>query len=113
MEPLIDSSRLIFRNLRMAIASLISMYKDDFFEPPDYRNLQYLMEHIEHQDVREPCRNLLNSPWNHHNENGRRLDPSRSLLIRSWQWFAALLDCSYNHVRGRCQQQQHKPRLSE
>jgi hypothetical protein len=38
---------------------LLTAYKEDFYEPPSYAILHYLMKHADDQDLRNQCQNLL------------------------------------------------------
>ena len=43
----------------MAITCLITAYKEDFYEPPCYAILHYLLENVNNRDIQNQCQNLL------------------------------------------------------
>ncbi|CAF4438749.1 unnamed protein product, partial [Adineta steineri] len=46
-------------SLSTALTCLLTAYKEDFYEPPHYSTLSYLLEHVPDQDFKKQCQNLL------------------------------------------------------
>jgi hypothetical protein len=44
----------------MALICLLTAYKEDFYEPPTYTTLNYLLKHAIDRDLQNQCRSLLN-----------------------------------------------------
>ncbi|CAF0925830.1 unnamed protein product [Adineta steineri] len=47
------------KSLSTALTCLLTAYKEDFYEPPHYSTLNYLLEHVPDQDFKKQCQNLL------------------------------------------------------
>lgn len=50
----------ILTNLANALIFLLNTYKEDFYEPPIYPTLNYLMKFTTDRDVQNQCRSLFN-----------------------------------------------------
>ncbi len=50
----------ILRSLSTALICLLTAYKEDFYEPPTYTTLNYLLKHSIDRDLQNHCRSLLN-----------------------------------------------------
>jgi hypothetical protein len=48
------------RSLSNALICLLHSYKEDFYEPPAYPTLRYLLKHTIDREVQNECRGLLN-----------------------------------------------------
>lgn len=44
----------------MALICLLTAYKEDFYDPPDYTTLNYLLKNSNDRDLQKQCRSLLN-----------------------------------------------------
>lgn len=51
-----------FRSLSMALTCLLTAYKEDFYEPPNYTLLHHLLRHVPRGDdaLEHQCQSLLN-----------------------------------------------------
>jgi hypothetical protein len=43
----------------VALSCLLTAYKEDFYEPPTYITLDYLLKNVIDPDLQKQCRNLL------------------------------------------------------
>ncbi len=65
-------------SLSNALIVLLNTYKEDFYEPPIYSTLHYLLKHTIDRDIQNQCRSLLNRFINE-GENIFKLDNPNSL----------------------------------
>jgi hypothetical protein len=54
-----DVRQKTLKSLRMAITCLLSAYKEDFNDPPQYSTLNHLINHIPDKDLQKQGQNLL------------------------------------------------------
>jgi hypothetical protein len=55
-----DVRQTHLRSLSNALIILLNTYKEDFYEPPSYSTLHYLLKHTIDRDIQNQCRSLLN-----------------------------------------------------
>lgn len=67
---------LFLRSLSTALICLLTAYKEDFYDPPDYIILNYLLKHSPDRDLKNQCRSLLNRFVNE-GENIFKIDSSK------------------------------------
>lgn len=49
----------LFRSLRAALTYFLATYQEDFYQPPDYKILRYLLEHIDEFEFKHQCQHQI------------------------------------------------------
>ena len=60
LDMMEDTRQKYLRSFSNALIVLLNTYKEDFYEPPTYPTLNYLLRHTIDRDVQNQCRSLLN-----------------------------------------------------
>lgn len=79
LEMTEDIRRITLNNLANALIFLLNNYKEDFYEPPAYPTLNYLLKYAIDRDVQNQCRSLLKR-FLTEGENTFKIDSSKSVI---------------------------------